>query len=147
MRHGPWIVAMLICAAGALSAQTVNVTLLEKKRTTTNYPSRSAEPVPGHGRALPLPDAAPSAPRTYAVTGASLRLQLPDGRIIEAVCTDRMADQLQPRQSCLTPAEGPIQARFKGANVTLTWRVANKKRSEVYSVLPLPLSAAYPPHR
>jgi hypothetical protein len=176
MRRGSLAVAMLVCGAGALSAQTVNVTLLEKTRTTTTYPSRSTEAmigqsngsgssrpgdaealvVPNHSRALPLPDttssgsAAQAAPRTYTVTGARLRLQLPDGRILEAVCTDKMADQLssQPRQSCLTPAEGPLEANFKGANVKLTWRVEKKKRSEVYSVLALPLAATAPPlHR
>jgi hypothetical protein len=148
---------MLVCGTGALSAQTVSVTLLEKSRTETTYPSRSTEdaeafPLANHGRALPLPDASStgSAPRTYTVTGARLRLQLPDGRIIEAVCTDRMADQssTQPRQSCMTPAEGPLQASFKGSSVKLTWRVDKKKRSEIYSVLALPLAATAPPlHR
>jgi len=156
MVRGSLVVAMLMCCACALSAQTVNVTVLEKNRTTTTFTAHSTESTTGQpGRhALPVPDP-PSgsgtlaAPHTYTVTGASLRLQLPDGRILEAVCTDRMADQLssQPRHSCMTPAEGPLQAKFKGANVKLTWRVAKKKRSEVYSVLHLPLTAALPPHR
>ena len=87
-----------------------------------------------------------TAPRvvSYSVTGATLSLLLPDGRVAVVNCVSKenmnMAQRQQNlyRRSCRMPMIDNIQAEFKGKNVKLIWPVSldgKKFESETYKIL------------
>jgi hypothetical protein len=81
---------------------------------------------------------------SYSVTGATLSLQLPDGRVVIVNCTSKenmnMAERQQDiyRRSCRTPLVDEIQAEFKGKTAKLFWPASidgKKFESETYKIL------------
>ena len=80
---------------------------------------------------------------SYHVQGATLTLQLPDGRVAVVNCDSKAnwtdwsrADQ--PHRSCRTPLVNSIQAEFDGDKAKLKWSVSldgKKMQSETYKVL------------
>jgi len=78
----------------------------------------------------------------YHVRGATLTLQLPDGRGAVVNCEskfkERMAGRSGNHRSCRIPLVENIEAEFKGDNAKLIWVVSldgKKMQSETYKVL------------
>ena len=85
-----------------------------------------------------------TAPRliTYYVTGATLSLQLPDGRVAVVNCVskfqERFAGSSGNHRSCREPIVDSIVVEFKGKNAKLFWPVSidgKKEESETYKIL------------
>ena len=78
---------------------------------------------------------------TYDVTGATLSLLLPDGRVAVVNCASKLnlfSTDLHPQRSCRIPPGDNIQAEFKGNNAKLLWSVSvdgSKMESETYKIL------------
>ena len=80
---------------------------------------------------------------SYSVTGATLSLALPDGRVAVANCVSKTnffgpSAQTEHERSCRVPPVDDIQAEFKGKNVKLAWPVSvdgSKLESETYKIL------------
>jgi hypothetical protein len=78
---------------------------------------------------------------TYSVTGSTLTLQLPDGRVAVVNCTSKLSlftPGPQTQRSCRIPPVDVIQAEFKGSNAKLAWPVSvdgSKLESETYKIL------------
>jgi hypothetical protein len=86
---------------------------------------------------------APAQRVSYGVTGATLSLQLPDGRLAIVNCTSKMnhtdwSRMNQARRSCRVPYVSTIEAEFDGDNAKLRWPVSidgKKVQSETYKIL------------
>jgi hypothetical protein len=83
-----------------------------------------------------------TAPReiSYSVTGATLSLLLPDGRVTVVNCVSKYSPKgdYVNRRSCRMPLVDEIQAEFKGKNAKLHWPVSidgKKFDSETYKIL------------
>lgn len=81
-------------------------------------------------------------PVSYSVTGATLSLLLPDGRMAVVNCVskfqERMAGPRGNHRSCRTPLVDNIEADFNGKNAKLKWPVSldgKKFESETYKIL------------
>lgn len=78
---------------------------------------------------------------TYAVTGATLSLLLPDGRVAVVNCASKLnlwSTDPHPQRSCRIPPGDDIQVEFKGSNAKLLWPVSvdgSKMESETYKIL------------
>ncbi|MGC2161971.1 MAG: hypothetical protein WA634_08695 [Silvibacterium sp.] len=84
----------------------------------------------------------PSREVSYSVTGATLSLLLPDGRVAVVNCEskfkERMAGPAGNHRSCRTPLVDNIEVDFKGKNAKLSWPVSldgKKFESETYKIL------------
>lgn len=101
---------------------------------------------------------------SFHVRGATLSVQLPDGRVAVVNCESKFAERLAgPRgnhRSCRVPLVDDIDAEFKGDKAKLFWPVSmdgRKLQSETYTILGVlsqskiaapaaaPLAAAKPP--
>lgn len=77
---------------------------------------------------------------SYQVTGATLSLQLPDGRVAVVNCESKLnwMNVQGQRRSCRVPLVNNIQAEFDGDKATLKWSVSidgKKMESETYKIL------------
>jgi hypothetical protein len=79
---------------------------------------------------------------SYQVQGATLALQLPDGRIAVVNCKGKFnwTDWSNPNQyrSCRVPLTNDIEAEFDGDKAKLKWSVSidgKKMESETYKIL------------
>ena len=78
---------------------------------------------------------------TYNVTGATLSLRLPDGRVAVVNCVSKLSlftPTPQTQRSCRIPPVDDIQVEFKGKNAKLAWPVSVdglKLESETYKIL------------
>ena len=83
----------------------------------------------------------PSQVGSYNVTGATLSLQLPDGRLAVVNCASKInltEFNNHTRRSCRIPPGDYIQAEFDGDNAKLRWSVSidgKKFQSETYKIL------------
>jgi hypothetical protein len=74
---------------------------------------------------------------SYAVSGATFSLALPDGRVAVVNC-DSKGWGRRHRRSCRTPLVNDIEADFKGKDAKLIWPVSldgRKTESETYKIL------------
>jgi hypothetical protein len=78
----------------------------------------------------------------FQVTGATLTLQLPDGRAAVVNCAakfqERFAGPVGNRRSCRVPLVDEFQAEFHGGSARLSWNVSldgKKSESETYKIL------------
>jgi hypothetical protein len=78
----------------------------------------------------------------YNVTGATLQLQLPDGRIAVVNCASKYSLKFDyvNRRSCRVPTENIIDVQFKGSDAKLFWwEVAGlderRAQSETYKLI------------
>jgi hypothetical protein len=85
---------------------------------------------------------APAFAASYAVTGATLSLQLPDGRVAVVNCESKAnwTEWSKPNahRSCRVPLVSSIQSEFDGDKAKLMWPVSidgKKKESETYKIL------------
>jgi hypothetical protein len=79
---------------------------------------------------------------TFHVTGATLTLQLPDGRRAVVNCASKFAEHFAGvagnRRSCHVPLIDDIEAEFHGDSAKLSWNVSidgKKSQSETYKIL------------
>lgn len=79
---------------------------------------------------------------TFHVTGATLTLQLPDGRRAVVNCASKFAEHFAGpagnRRSCHVPLVDDIQVDFHGDSAKLSWNVSidgKKSQSETYKIL------------
>lgn len=80
--------------------------------------------------------------KTFTVQGATLTLELPDGRLAVVNCESKFAEHFAGsvgnRRSCRVPIVENIQADFHGDNAKLIWPVSldeKKMQSETYKIL------------
>jgi len=154
------IIAILMLAYSATSfAQKLDVKIVDQQDNETDY----TYVVPGHfssqsnsssncygsdsnvncsGSATTNGLTTPAHQVSYHVRGATLALQLPDGRIAIVNCEskfkERFAGAEGNHRSCRRPLVDDIQADFHGDNAKLEWVVSldgKKKQSETYKIL------------
>jgi hypothetical protein len=80
--------------------------------------------------------------KSFAVQGATLTLELPDGRLAVVNCESKFAEHFAGpvgnRRSCHVPLVDEIRADFHGDNAKLIWNVSidgSKTQSETYRIL------------
>jgi hypothetical protein len=79
---------------------------------------------------------------SYEVTGATLSLQLPDGRVAIVNCASKLNltdwSTLNTYRSCRVPLVNDVQAEFYGDKAKLKWSVSidgKKMESETYKII------------
>ena len=81
------------------------------------------------------------APReaSYKLTGASLSLRLPDGRVAVVNCGSKLNwTGWTAYRSCRVPGSDRVEAEFRGEKAKLVWRVGiqgEEERSETYKLI------------
>jgi len=80
--------------------------------------------------------------KSFKVHGATLTLELPDGRLAVVNCESKFAEHMAGpvgnRRSCRMPLIENVQADFHGDNAKLIWSVSidgKKMQSETYKIL------------
>lgn len=137
--------------------QTMNVRVIQRQNNETGYSGY----VPGHSNSssntnvncyagstnvdcsgTTTTNGTYTAPRTisYSVTGATLSLLLPDGRVAVVNCVSKYKLKMDyvNRRSCRMPLVDDVQAEFKGKDAKLIWPVSidgKKFDSETYKTL------------
>lgn len=153
------IAALLICFP-ALAGQKFAVKIVDRENSQTVY----SYVVPGRSSTVSNTDATcnggnttvscsgsttasglntPSMRVAYDVTGATLSLQLPDGRLAVVNCQSKInltdfSRMNQSRRSCRVPLVNDIEAEFDGNSAKLKWAVSidgKKVDSETYKIL------------
>jgi hypothetical protein len=149
---------MLACSAPVL-AQKLSVKIINRQDSETDY----SYVVPGYansqsnanvncnsigdnvdcnGTGTTTGYSTPARVVPFRVTGATLALLLPDGRVAVVNCESKFAERMAgPRgnhRSCRVPIVDDIQADFNGGKAKLEWPVSidgKKMQSETYKVL------------
>ena len=159
MRKSPWMVFGLFAlslaySAASVNAQKVPVNVLYRQDSDIVYhaviPGYSGpnaditgactlDPDPAN---CPTPDQGTEAKGTpsYLLSGTTLSLGLPDGRIALVNCISRHSanGNYINRHSCGVPLGERAQAEFTGQSAKLSWNVNNSKvDSETYKVVAL----------
>jgi hypothetical protein len=122
---------MILCCGFALCsaiarAQQMEVKVVDRQESETEYTYQ-----PGTH----------SASTSFKVSGATLSLELPDGRVAVVNCDSKSQPHLAgqvARRSCRTPPINEIKADFKGSNAKLSWPISvdgKKGESETYRIL------------
>jgi hypothetical protein len=150
-------VLVMGCLSSTGVAQKLAVKVINRQDSDTNYHSF----VPGHSQTNSNESAScngdynsvncsgtshsnttSTAPHevSYNVTGATLGLLLPDGRIAIVNCTSKYSPKFDyvNRRSCRIPPVDNIEADFKGKNAKLRWPVSldgKKFDAETYQIL------------
>jgi hypothetical protein len=144
---------VLVCATSA-SAQKLDVKVVERQDNATGYTyvapahfnSQSNTnvncygDVTCNGSTTTTGSITPAHRISYQVRGATLTLQLPDGRAAVVNCDSKYTprgDHIN-RRSCRMPLVDSIQAEFHGDKAKLMWVVSldgKKIQSETYKVL------------
>lgn len=133
-RHFMTIGALVLGAATLHGSPRLAVTIISRHTGIDPYPYVVAETVSAGSR---------TASRTFfQVQGATLSLQLPDGRIAVVNCQSKLnwglSGVLYPWRSCREPLGNDLQAEFDGDKATLRWpaRINSKQiERETYRVL------------
>lgn len=153
------VAAMLMAWSAPLFAQKLNVKIVNRQDNQTDYsyvvPGYSssqsnasancnsvADSVNCNGSSTTNGFSTPAREVSFQVTGATLSLLLPDGRVAVVNCESKFAERMAgPRgnhRSCRVPILDDIQADFHGDKAKLEWPVSldgKKTRSETYKVL------------
>lgn len=127
-------ISLLILGLGSLaSAQKLHVKIVNREDHDSSYDYAGVYTIGGSTTA---------AATTFHVTGATLTLQLPDGRRAVVNCASKFAEHFAGpagnRRSCHVPLVDDIQADFGGDSAKLTWSVSidgKKSQSETYKIL------------
>lgn len=157
MRKLICLVAIATLSVGSALAQKMDVKVIDRKTGETGYNYQA----PGHSTSTSNANAncygisnsvncsgsgttntTYTAPRniSYSVTGATLSLLLPDGRVAIVNCVSKYSprgDYIN-RRSCRMPIVDDISADFKGKSAKLFWSVSldgKKMESETYKIL------------
>ncbi|MGC9951772.1 MAG: hypothetical protein ABSF64_35945 [Bryobacteraceae bacterium] len=154
------MIALLAGSAPIYAADNLNVTIIDCQDHDANYTYF----VPGNSTSTANTDVncsgnqasvncssttrtsattVPARSGSYDVRGATLSLQLPDGRIAVVNCDSKLnwtdfSRMDQVRRSCKIPPVNNIQAQFRGDKAKLKWPVSidgSKLESETYKIL------------
>lgn len=130
------IVALCLLVAGLAplaASQKLNVKIVNREDHDSSYDYAGVYNIAGSTTATAT---------TFHVTGATLTLQLPDGRMAVVNCASKFAEHFAGaagnRRSCHVPLVDTIQADFHGDSAKLSWNVSidgKKSQSETYKIL------------
>ena len=151
---------LLVSSVLTFGGQTYSVKIIDRQNSQTGYsyvvPGQSnsvsntnmncyggAVNVNCQGATATSTVSTPASSVSYAVSGATLSLQLPDGRIAVVNCDSKanwtdFSHANQVRRSCRIPLVNEIQAEFDGDKSKLKWPVSidgKKFESETYKIL------------
>jgi hypothetical protein len=156
--------AVCVSAPAIAGAQTLTVTVLDRRDSDTEYSyvvpgsfqaqssgTAHCSGTPGYGYAGTIDvncygsaqttgTSTPAHRTGYQVRGATIALQLPDGRVAVVNCVSKYAlrgDYIN-RRSCRAPMAGIITAEFKNDTAKLYWSVSlsgQRTQSETYNIL------------
>jgi len=151
------VIAALLISVLAHAGQKFDVRIIDRQDSQTGY----SYVVPAHSNAVSNTNVncyggntnvnctgtttstgtiAPPRKIAYNVTGATLSLELPDGRVAVVNCEGKYkprGDYIN-RRSCRIPYVNEIHAEFDGKNAKLSWPVSidgKKFDSETYKIL------------
>jgi hypothetical protein len=156
----PFLFALLTLGISGYAAEQFNVRIIDREDKGAEY----TYSIPGHSNSTSTTDAScygvantancTATTRTtgsstqarsgsYAVRGATLSLQLPDGRVAVVNCDSKLnwtdfSKPNQVRRSCKIPLVENIQAEFDRDKAKLKWSVSvdgKKMESETYKIL------------
>ncbi len=145
-------VSLLLClfSTAAYATDKVSVRIIQRQSSETNYnyviPGFSNSTASGNvncygancsGSARSNGYSIPARAGSYAVSGATFSLLLPDGRVAVVNCNSKGWGS-RHRRSCRTPLVNDIEAEFSGDNAKLFWVVSldgKKTESETYKVV------------
>ena len=140
---------------GTAAAQKLNVKIIDHQDRDTDY----SYVVPGHfhaqsdaqvncfgdnctGSSTTNGTSTPAQAVPFHVRGATLALELPDGRVAVVNCQSKFAERFAGvqgnRRDCRVPIVDDIEADFHGDKAKLEWVVSldgRKKQSETYKVM------------
>ena len=145
---------LVVLAVGAVShAQQMTVKIIDQRTSETSYtyqvPGRATSTTNVGSNSITT-NSVYTAPEnvSFTVTGATLALLLPDGRIAVVNCVSKFAFRAgapaglpglaEDRRSCRMPIVDKIQVKFKGKGAKLEWSASvdgKKKDSETYKIL------------
>ena len=118
----------IVCAVSA-SAQKLSVKIVDRQDKQDQYDYAAVYNNVAVGK-------------SFTVQGATLTLQLPDGRLAVVNCESKFAEhfagRVGNRRSCRVPLVDAIEADFHGDNAKLAWNVSidgSKTQSETYKIL------------
>jgi len=124
---------LMLVVASLAQAQKVRVKFVSREDHDSSYDYAGVYNIGGSTTATAT---------TFHVTGATLTLQLPDGRRAVVNCASKFAEHFAGppgnRRSCHVPLVDDIQAEFRGDSAKLSWNVSidgKKSRSETYKIL------------
>jgi hypothetical protein len=155
---------MLVLAVSIYAAQKFDVRIVKRQDSGTRYsytvPASSRTSADANvncvgtalgtvnsvncsGSSKSTTSSTPSQDVSYDVTGATLSLLLPDGRLAVVNCDSKLnwtdfSKMNQVRRSCKIPLVNNIQAEFDGDKAKLKWSVSidgKKLASETYKIL------------
>jgi hypothetical protein len=146
------IASLILCSAfafcsGFAKAQQMEVKVIDRQESETEYTyqpgvhSASTARTTDNSSTSTNTTASPTKFNSFHVTGATLSLELPDGRVAVVNCDSKFQQHLAghpARRSCRTPAIDEIQADFKGSNAKLSWPISvdgKRAASETYRIL------------
>jgi len=149
------IAGLFVALAGTAAAQNFTVRVVGHQDSETDYSyvvsahfnSQSNSEVncfdsSCHGSTATYGYITPAHEVPFHVRGATLTLQLPDGRLAVVNCESKFAERFAGpqgnRRSCRVPLVEEIDADFHGDKAKLEWVVSldgKKKQSETYKVL------------
>jgi hypothetical protein len=140
--------ALIITTVGSLGAETkqrMTVTVIDRQNSDSEY----SGVVPGaintnvyQGGAYTT--VTPPRETRYTVRGATLALQLPDGRVAVVNCESKYSLKFDyvNKRSCRVPLANTLEVEFKGDNAKLFWLksvsldLADRKwESETYKII------------
>lgn len=128
------IVGLSLACATSAAAQKLDVKIINRQDSSQSYEYATFNTF---GSSV-----ATAAGATFQVQGATLTLQLPDGRIAVVNCeykfAEHMAGAIGNRRSCHVPLVDEISAEFHESDAKLTWVVSidgKKTQSETYKIL------------
>lgn len=133
MRKALALSLMIVGFATLARAQKLNVRIVNREDHDSSYDYAGVYSIGGSTTATAT---------TFHVTGATLTLQLPDGRTAVVNCASKFAEHFAGpagnRRSCHVPLVDDIQAEFHGDSAKLSWNVSidgKKMASETYKIL------------
>ena len=153
------LAAALVLWSAPLFGQKLSVKIINRQNNETDYsyvvPGYSSAQTNANANCVGFGESAdcsgssttngystPAREVSFQVTGATLSLLLPDGRVAVVNCkskfSERMAGPRGNHRSCRVPIVDKIQADFHGDKAKLEWPVSldgKKMRSETYKVL------------
>jgi hypothetical protein len=149
------IAVVLIVAVALPSAQKLAVKIIDRQdnygtytyvvpgysNSTTNTDvncNGSGSNVNCNGSTRTSGASTPAAVRSYQVQGATLSLQLPDGRVAVINCRSKVDLGMSGAVRCRIPLVDDIQAEFDGDKAKLKWSVSidgKTMESETYKIL------------
>ena len=153
------LLLLIVFSTSLASAQKLNVKIIDRQDNQTSYtyvvPGQSTSYSNANANCNAYGNSAdcngssttngystPGYVGSFAVTGATLSLLLPDGRVVVVNCKSKFAERFRGpagnHRSCRVPIVDNIRADFHKDKAKLSWPVSldgKKWRSETYKIL------------